>query len=69
MAQLIEVGASAVATPDGELAGAVRVHPVSADTGEFGMLPTALEHRGNGVGRALVDFAKQHSRDTGLRAM
>ena len=69
MSELIEAGEIAVATLDGELAGAVRVHPVSADTGEFGMLAAAPEHRGNGVGRALVDFAEQHSRDQGMRTM
>jgi GNAT superfamily N-acetyltransferase len=69
MTELIKAREIAVATLDGELAGAVRVHTVSADTGEFGMLAAAPEHRGNGVGRALVDFAEQRSRDQGMRAM
>jgi ribosomal protein S18 acetylase RimI-like enzyme len=69
LAQLIETGEMAVATVDGEIAGAVRVHLVSDDTGEFGMLAAAPEHRGLGVGRALVQFAEQHSREQGMRAM
>jgi GNAT superfamily N-acetyltransferase len=69
MSELIAAGEIAVATLDGELAGAVRVHAVSANTGEFGMLAAAPEHRGNGVGRALVDFAEQHSREQGMCAM
>jgi GNAT superfamily N-acetyltransferase len=69
MTELIEAGEIAVATLDGEIAGAVRVHPVADHTGEFGMLAAAPEHRGNGVGRALVDFAEQHSREQGMRAM
>ena len=69
MSALIAAREIAVAMLDGELAGAVRVHAVSANTGEFGMLAAAPEHRGNGVGRALVCFAEQHSREQGMRAM
>ena len=39
------------------------------DTGEFGMLVAAPDQRGTGVGRALVDFAEQRSRERGLRTM
>jgi GNAT superfamily N-acetyltransferase len=49
--------------------GAVRLHDVADDTSEFGILVAAPEARGTGVGRALLDFAEQHSRDRGLRAM
>jgi GNAT superfamily N-acetyltransferase len=69
MAALTAAGEIAVAAVDGELAGAVRVQVLSEDTGEFGMLAAAPEHRGTGVGRALVDFAERLSRDRGLRAM
>jgi GNAT superfamily N-acetyltransferase len=69
LTQLIEAGELAVATLDGELAGAVRVHALSGDTGEFGMLAAVPELRGRGVGRALIDFAEDRSRDRGLRTM
>jgi GNAT superfamily N-acetyltransferase len=69
MAERIAAGQFAVATVPGRIAGAVRVHEVSEDTGEFGMLAAAPEHRGIGVGRALVDFAEGHCLDRGLRAM
>jgi GNAT superfamily N-acetyltransferase len=54
---------------NGELAGAIRVQALSDVTGEFGMLAADPEHRGNGVGTVLVDFAEQHSRDRGMRTM
>jgi GNAT superfamily N-acetyltransferase len=61
--------AIAVATRDGRIAGSVRIHDVADDASEFGMLVAARERRGNGVGRALVDFAERHSRERGLRAI
>jgi GNAT superfamily N-acetyltransferase len=69
IADLIEAGELAVARVDGEIAGAVHVHAVSEDTGLFGMLAVAPEHRGAGVGRALVGFAERHSRDRGRATM
>ena len=33
------------------------------------MLVSAPGHRGNGVGRDLVDFAEQHSRERGMRTI
>jgi GNAT superfamily N-acetyltransferase len=69
LAGLVEAEEIAVATVDGRLAGAVRVHDVSDVTAEFGMLAAAPEHRGIGVGRALVDFAERHSRARGRQTM
>ena len=69
LAELIAAGEIAVATRDGEIAGCVRVHDISADASEFGILVAAPEHRGTGIGRALVDFAEQHSRERGRRTM
>jgi GNAT superfamily N-acetyltransferase len=69
LTRLIEAGEIAVATLDGELAGAVRVHALADDAAEFGMLAAVPELRGRGVGRALIDFAEDRSRDRGLRAM
>jgi GNAT superfamily N-acetyltransferase len=69
LAELIRAEQIAVATLHGRLAGSVRVHDVADDASEFGMLVTAPDHRGAGVGRALVAFAEQHSRERGLRAI
>ena len=69
IAELIRTGQIAVATRDGQVAGSVRVHDVAADTSEFGMLVAAPDQRGTGVGRALVAFVEQHSRERGMRAM
>jgi GNAT superfamily N-acetyltransferase len=69
LAELIAAREIAVATVGGELAGSVRIHDVSDDTSEFGMLVAAPDQRGNGVGSALLDFAEERSRDRGLRAI
>jgi GNAT superfamily N-acetyltransferase len=69
MTELIAAQEIAVATADGEIAGCIRMHDVSEDTSEFGILVSAPEHRGTGIGRALLDFAEQHSRRRGQRAM
>jgi GNAT superfamily N-acetyltransferase len=69
MAEFIAAGQIAVATRDGQVVGSVRVHDLSDDVSEFGMLVAAPEHRGTGVGRALIDFVEQHSREHGMRAV
>ena len=69
IAELIRTGQIAVATRNGQVAGSVRVHHVAADTSEFGMLVAAPDQRGTGVGRALVAFVEQYSRERGMRAM
>jgi GNAT superfamily N-acetyltransferase len=69
VAELIAAGQVAVAVRDGRLVGVVRVRDVAAGAGEFGMLAASPEHRGTGVGRALVEFAERRARDRGLRAM
>ena len=69
MAALIEGGQIAVATVDGQLAGAVRIQALSDVTGEFGLLAADPEQRGIGVGRELIAFAERHSHDRGLLAM
>src|SRR5262249_41630755 len=53
MAGLVAAGQIAVATVDGEVAGAIHVQTVSDDAGEFGLLAADSEYRGIGVGRAL----------------
>jgi GNAT superfamily N-acetyltransferase len=69
LGELIAAGQIAVATRDGQIAGAVRIHDVADDASEFGMLVAASDQRSIGVGRALLAFAEQHSRERGLRAM
>jgi GNAT superfamily N-acetyltransferase len=69
LAEEIRAREIAVATRNGDILGSVRVHAVSSDTAEFGILVTAPEQRGTGVGRALIEFAEQHSRERGMRAI
>jgi GNAT superfamily N-acetyltransferase len=69
LAELIRAEQIAVATRHGQIAGSVRLHDVADDLSEFGMLVAAPDHRGTGVGRALVAFAEEHSRERGLRAI
>lgn len=69
LAALIAAGQIAVATRNGQLAGSVHIHDIAADAGEFGMLVADPQHRGTGVGRALLEFAERHSRERGRRAI
>jgi GNAT superfamily N-acetyltransferase len=70
LAGLIACGQIAVATtPDGQIVGSVHVHQVSDDTSEVGTLVAAPDHRGTGIGRDLLDFAEEHSRKQGMRAI
>jgi GNAT superfamily N-acetyltransferase len=69
IAELIGAREIAVARRGGRVAGAVRLHDVAQDASEFGMLVADPDQRGTGVGRALLDFAEQRSRERGLRAM
>ena len=69
LAELIEARQIAVAARDGEIAGAMRIHDVAADASEFGMLVSALDQRGTGVGRALLTYAERSARERALRSM
>src|SRR5262245_1553432 len=69
LAELISDGEIAVARRDAEVVGSVRIRDVDDDASEFGMLVAAFEQRGTGVGRELVGFAEQNSRERGRRAM
>jgi GNAT superfamily N-acetyltransferase len=69
LAELIRAQQIAVASRSGQIAGAVRIHDVADDASEFGMLVAAPDQRGTGVGRALVAFAEERSRERGLRAI
>jgi GNAT superfamily N-acetyltransferase len=69
LADYIAAAEIALARRDGQIAGSVRVRDISEDMSEFGILVAAPEHRGTGIGRALLDFAEQHGRERGRRTM
>jgi GNAT superfamily N-acetyltransferase len=69
LAGLIAAREIVVADWKGQLAGSIRIHDVSPDVAEFGLLVAAPEYRSIGVGRALVDFAERSARERGMRAM
>jgi GNAT superfamily N-acetyltransferase len=69
VADLTRIGELAVAGLDGRIVGCVRVRRLDGGKGEFGMLAADPAHRGAGIGRELVDFAEQQSRQHGLTAM
>jgi|SRR6187200_2340215 GNAT superfamily N-acetyltransferase len=56
-------------TADSSLVGSSRVLDLGPYTSEFGMLVSAPEQRGTGIGRELVAYAEWHARDRGRRAM
>ncbi|WP_326954991.1 GNAT family N-acetyltransferase [Amycolatopsis sp. NBC_01286] len=69
VAGFVRAGEIAVARVEGDLAGSVRLRRLDDHTGEFGMLAADPARRGAGVGRELVRFAEQASRDAGCREM
>jgi GNAT superfamily N-acetyltransferase len=69
IAELIRAGEIALATVEGELAGCIRVRDLDDEHGEFGILASAPDRRGAGIGTALVVFAEGVARDRGRRAM
>ena len=69
MAGLVRAGEIAVATVDGAIVGCVRVRDIDDEHGEFGVLASAPDRRGTGIGTALVEFAEGVARERGRRAM
>lgn len=69
MEELIADGEIAVARIDGRIVGAVRVQQLESGEGEFGMLVVDPAWRGDGVGRELITFAENLSRQRGLGLM
>jgi GNAT superfamily N-acetyltransferase len=69
VAELARAGKVAVARLDGRIVGCVRVEGVDERAAEFGMLAADPDHRGAGIGRELVRFAEDRSRDSGFAAM
>jgi GNAT superfamily N-acetyltransferase len=69
MAALIAAGQIAVARADARIVGAVRIQLQDTGEGEFGMLVADHAHRGQGVGRQLVEFAERWCRERGVDTM
>jgi ribosomal protein S18 acetylase RimI-like enzyme len=66
---LSRAGELVVAEHSGEVTGVVRVQMLDGQTGEFGMLAVDPTLRGHGIGRDLVHFAEDFTRDSGRRYM
>ena len=69
IAELIRAEEIAVAREDGQIVGCLRLHDVSDDTSEFGLLVAAPDRRGAGVGRGGVAVAPPRPRARRLRAI
>jgi len=69
IAELIRAGEIALATDDGAIAGCIRVRDLDDEHGGLGILASAPDRRGAGIGTALVAFAEGVARDRGRRAM
>ncbi|KAG5917346.1 hypothetical protein E4U61_002829 [Claviceps capensis] len=60
---------SHAAKPSLQPVGCVFVKQLSARLGNFGMLAVDPKYRGQGLGRAMIDFAENFCRDKGCTAM
>jgi GNAT superfamily N-acetyltransferase len=67
--EMIGGGEIATARIDGELVGCVRIQVLDDGVGEFGMLVAEPDRRGEGIGRDLVEFAEELSRERRLGTM
>ncbi len=66
---LLRAQALILAEIDGTLVGSVNINLMSDGVGEFGMLVADLNHRGKGIGSALVDRAENWARDMACHTM
>jgi len=67
--RLLRAQALILAEIDGVLVGLVNVNLMRDGVGEFGMLVTDLNHRGKGIGSALVNHAENWARDMACHTM
>jgi len=67
--RLLRAQALILAEIDGALAGSVNVNLMRDGVGEFGMLVADLNHRGKGIGSALIDRAENWAREMACHTM
>jgi GNAT superfamily N-acetyltransferase len=67
--RLLRTQALILAEIDGELVGSVNVNVMGDGVGEFGMLAADPNHRGKGIGSALVDRAENWAREMKCHTM
>jgi GNAT superfamily N-acetyltransferase len=67
--RLLRAQALILAESDGVLVGSVNVNLMRNGVGEFGMLVADLNHRGKGIGSALVDHAENWARGMSCHTM
>jgi GNAT superfamily N-acetyltransferase len=69
LAGITRAGQLVVARLDGRIVGCVRVARLDDEQSEFAMLAASPEHRGTGIGRALVLHAERQSLAEGRHVM
>jgi GNAT superfamily N-acetyltransferase len=69
LAEMIASDQITLARVDGQIVGSIRIQQLDDGVGEFGMLAAHPAHRGEGIGRELVRFAEELSRQRGLTIM
>jgi GNAT superfamily N-acetyltransferase len=67
--RLLRAQALILAGIDGALVGSVNINLMRDGVGEFGMLAADFDHRGKGIGSALVDRAENWARDLACHTM
>jgi len=69
LAAVVRAGELAAARLDGQVVGCVRVMRLPGDVGELGLLAVSTEHRGLGVGGALVELAERLNCERGAAVL
>jgi len=67
--QLLKENALILAELDGKIVGSVHVNLMGKSIGEFGMLVADFDHRGKGIGSALVKAAEDWARSQKCKTM
>jgi ribosomal protein S18 acetylase RimI-like enzyme len=69
VAEIVAAREMGVARVDGRIVGSVRIRRLDEETGFFGLLAVHPADQGKGVGRELVRFAEELSRERGATTM